>query len=46
MILLISWRCCKSMHGITIRAKIITLALSVIYGLLPVLLHAADNPLR
>ncbi|WP_339137989.1 MAG: ABC transporter substrate binding protein [Candidatus Electrothrix sp. GW3-4] len=32
------------MHGITIRAKIITLALSVIYGLLPVLLHAADNP--
>lgn len=43
MILLISWRCCKLMHGITIHSKIIFFFLTVACGQLPGLLFAADG---
>ncbi len=42
MILLISWRCCNLMHGITMRSKIFLLLLAVLCEQLPVSLYAAD----
>ncbi|MCI5164715.1 MAG: hypothetical protein D3903_01180 [Candidatus Electrothrix sp. GM3_4] len=43
MILLISWRCCKLMHGVTMPAKIFLLLLAILCGQFPVSLCAADS---
>lgn len=43
MMLLISWKCCKLMHGITMHANFFLLLLAVLCGQLPVSLCAADS---